>query len=154
MKAQDFTFIVKNGSKQDGVKFVVEYPEFPGITGGNDNLLEAIQEAQEALQMFIDYRTKENRDIVERKSGRITLRVPSTMHFLCDEYSKLEGVSLNTFIIDAISEKIYSYKKAINTSVVFKTEGFFIASKNISKEFLNFEISYKGESHGKSSYVC
>ena len=134
MKAEDFTFIVRSGLKQDGVKYVVHYPEFPGITGGNDILIEAIREAQEALQMFIDYRTKEKREIIEKKNGRVTLRIPSTMHALCEEYSKHEGVSLNTFLIDAISEKIYSYKKSSTVRALQKSRNSVNASLSVSNE--------------------
>jgi predicted HicB family RNase H-like nuclease len=149
MKAEQFTFIVRNGSKHDGVRFVVEYPEFPGITGGSDDLFEAIKEAQEALQMFIDYRTNEKRSIVEKKSGRVTLRLPSTTHKLCEEYAKYEGVSLNTFLISAITEKIYSYKK----KDVVRPKWISTHSDN---NLNAFQTTYKGvhKDNGKTRYVC
>lgn len=110
MKAEDFTFITRKGLEDDGVRFVVEYPEFPGITGGGDTISEAIKEAQEALEMFIEYRKKEKKEIVDKKYERITLRLPSVLHSLCKEYSKKLNISLNKFLTDAASNYIEEYK--------------------------------------------
>ena len=110
---REFPFVVKPVNKEEyGVKYVVEYVDFPGITGGGDTPEEAIKIATEGFNMFVDVLEEEGKSIQTfthiNYTGRVTLRVPKTMHMRITEMAEREGVSLNTYILDAISQKLYS----------------------------------------------
>ena len=52
---KEFSYIVKPVNQDEyGVNYVVEYIDFPGITGGGDTQGEAVQIANEALEMYIE----------------------------------------------------------------------------------------------------
>ncbi len=112
---KEYPYIVKPVSLEEyGVNYVVEFIDFPGITGGGNTQEEAFQVADEALEMYFEVLKSEGRTIPSvtnfKTSGRITLRIPKTMHLKVIEMSEKEGVSINTFIIDALSQKLYSNK--------------------------------------------
>jgi len=111
---QEFPYIVKPVNEQEmGVKWVVEYLDFPGITGGGDTPEEAIGIANEALQMYQEVLEKEGKPLPLptnlNATGRITLRIPKTLHVRAIEMADREGVSLNTYISDALSKSVYGY---------------------------------------------
>ena len=123
---KEFPYIVKPVNQDEyGVNYVVEYIDFPGITGGGDTQEEAVQIANEALEMYIETLELEGKEIPSatnfNATGRVTLRLPKSMHLRVIEMAEREGVSLNAYIVDALSQKLYStsffdeiYKKLSN----------------------------------------
>jgi predicted HicB family RNase H-like nuclease len=123
---KEFPYIVKPVNQEEyGVNYVAEYIDFLGITGGGDTQDEAIQIANEALEMYIETLELEGKEIPSatnfNSTGRITLRLPKSMHLRVIEMAEREGVSLNAYIVDALSQKLYStsffdevYKKLTN----------------------------------------
>lgn len=110
---KEFPYIVKPVDKEEyGVKYLVEYIDFPGITGGADFPEDAIKIANEALDMYLEVLEKENKQIKLptdfNANGRITLRIPKTTHLRAIEMAEREGVSLNTYILDSLSQKLYT----------------------------------------------
>lgn len=58
-----FPYIVKSVDEDEmGVKWMVEYIDFPGITGGGDTEQEALEIAQEALEMYQKTLTEEEEE--------------------------------------------------------------------------------------------
>lgn len=111
---KSFPYIVKPFNTEEyGVNYVVEYLNFPGITGGGDTQEEAIQIANEALDMYLETLKREGKTIPSptdfNASGRVTLRLPKTMHLAVIEKAEREGVSLNAYIVDALSQKLYAF---------------------------------------------
>mgnify|MGYP001015056997 CR=1 FL=1 len=110
---KEFPYIVKPVNQDEyGVNYVAEYIDFPGITGGGDTQEQAIQIANEALEMFIETLELEGKEIPLatnfNATGRVTLRIPKSMHLRIIEMADREGVSLNAYIVDALSQKLYS----------------------------------------------
>ena len=98
---------------EDGrTEWCVEYPDLQGCVGGGDTREEAIEDAELSKKIYLDY-LKENgieapkpTEEEDLPSGRIALRVAKTTHKKLIENSKKEGVSLNSYIQMAISEKL------------------------------------------------
>lgn len=108
----NFPYIVRKVNKDEhDVKIIVEYIDFPGIIGGGDTLNEALKIAEEGLDMYIDLLISEGKEIPSPydfdATGRITLRTPKSVHLIATEMANREGVSLNTYINNALLEKIY-----------------------------------------------
>ena len=148
--------------------FVVKYFDLDNVIGVGDTIEEAISEAKENLEVYLDY-CKENNIIIPEPtthdeldySGKITVRMPKSLHKLVDERAQKEGVSINLLINDAISQYVSnanmsdyfvkkSFKNAIDKSYVYSN---FIEQLevNLSKDDFvqnGFNI-VKGSDYGK-----
>lgn len=83
------------------------YPAIKAVVGGGDTPEEAIKEAQENLDVYLEYLKEEKRQLpqeyIENKfSGNIALRVPKSTHQKLSELSEDEGMSVNSLINCAI----------------------------------------------------
>ena len=93
-------------------EWCVEYPDLKGCVGGGDTIEEAIADAQATKAVYLSYLKEEGIELPVPKeegnlpSGKIALRVPKTTHKQLLENAQMDGVSLNTYINTAISEKI------------------------------------------------
>ncbi len=92
----------------DGVTYWTAYfPAVEGCVGGGSTAEEAIKEAEENLEIFLEYLKSENIDTpIEYEetsySGKIALRVPKSTHKKLAERSEDEGVSINMILNNAI----------------------------------------------------
>ena len=93
-------------------EWCVEYPDLKGCVGGGDTIEEAIADAQATKSVYLSYLKDEGIELPVPKdegslpSGKIALRVAKTTHKQLLENAQMDGVSLNTYINTAISEKI------------------------------------------------
>lgn len=103
-----YPMVFKNGKKE----WAVEYPDLPGCVGGGETIEEAIKDAQASMKVYLNFLKNEGKKLpipsneMTLPSGKIALRVPKTTHKQLLVNAKAEGVSLNTYINTAISEKI------------------------------------------------
>lgn len=98
---------------EDGrTEWCVEYPDLQGCVGGGDTLQEAIEDAEMSKKVYLNYLDENGIEIpnptkeTDLPSGKIALRVAKTTHKKLIENAKKEGVSLNSYIQMAISEKL------------------------------------------------
>lgn len=93
-------------------EWCVEYPDLKGCVGGGDTVEEAIADAEISKQVYLECLKSEGIEApvptleTDLPSGKIALRVAKTTHKQLIENAKREGVSLNSYIQTAISEKI------------------------------------------------
>ena len=83
------------------------FPAIDGCVGGGSTAEEAIREAEENLEIYLEYLESENIDIPTayeetQYSGKIALRVSKSTHRKLAEKSADEGVSVNMIINNAI----------------------------------------------------
>lgn len=92
--------------------FRAVFREFPDMIGGiGDTVSEAIEEAYSMLEVEISFREEEGMsipspqviDLESTPSGRITLRMSKTLHQAVIRTSEEEGVSINSFLNEAIA---------------------------------------------------
>ena len=100
------------------------YPSIPGCIGGGDSVEEAISEAQENLEIYLEYLEEECKKIPEEDykneySGKIALRVSRSTHKRLAEISEIEGISINLLLNNAIENYIglKSYDMNINEKI-------------------------------------
>ena len=95
------------------------YPAIEGCVGGGETAEEAIREAEENLEFFLEYKKKKKREIPKsyvdsQFSGKIALRIPKSTHKLVAIRANEEKVSINTFLVSAImcylGQKEYEYQ--------------------------------------------
>ena len=103
-------------SEEDGC-YIATIPEFSGLSAFGDTQGEAIQEALVALEGFVEVYKEDNIPLPKAKthiphSGQTRLRLPKSLHAALAEEAKLEGVSLNTYIINVLAKRYEQNKSA------------------------------------------
>jgi antitoxin HicB len=93
--------------------YIASCPEFPGLLAHGETPEEAIKEAGIALEGVIAvYKESALRlpDPLTRQeyNGQFRLRLPKSLHRQAALIAEQEGVSLNTFAVAAIAEKVGS----------------------------------------------
>lgn len=97
-------------SDKDGVYFAVS-PEFPTLSAFGDSPEEALAELQPIIEIAVEgYQEKGWPLPVPRAhiehSGQLRLRLPKSLHAAAAKQAELEEVSLNTWILATIAEKL------------------------------------------------
>ena len=98
-------------SEDDGGGWLAEAIELPGCMSDGENKIEAIQNLEGAKEAWIATALEKGFNIPEPKivpdpeyNGRITMRLPKTLHRKASEEAEKEGMSLNTYLVYLISE--------------------------------------------------
>jgi predicted HicB family RNase H-like nuclease len=148
MNNRDYPFVVKPVDPDEkDVKFIVQYLDFPGLSGGGDTIEEALSIAEEAKNMYLDLLTEQGHSWPQptdmNVSGRITLRLPKTLHLKTIDLAERDNVSLNTFITDAIAQRVY-------TSQLF--EPFAMSQPIMKVSFSDWNGIVKGVGNQSSRY--
>jgi len=95
--------------------FIATSPEFPGLSAFGETEEQALGEAKVARSLFIADMRERGEELPEPQiasefSGQTRLRLPKSLHRRAAELDAVEGVSLNQFIVEAVSEKIGAEK--------------------------------------------
>lgn len=100
------------------------YPSIPECVGGGDTREEAVREAEENLEVYLEYLVEEciklpNEDYKGDYSGKISLRVSKTTHKRLANIADDEGISINLLINNAIENYIgiKTYDFGINKKI-------------------------------------
>jgi predicted RNase H-like HicB family nuclease len=104
--------------------YVARVSEFPGLSAFGETPEEAVKEVKIALDGFIKVYEEDGCSIPEPEtlkqySGQTRLRLPKSLHAALSEEAKIEGSSLNSFIVHLLSEK-HILKKVENEFVELK----------------------------------
>ncbi|MCL6478730.1 MAG: type II toxin-antitoxin system HicB family antitoxin [Peptococcaceae bacterium] len=105
----DYPFIVKPDTDDGG--YIVKFPDLKYCTGTGDTIEQAIEDAKIAKSEWIKAAYENNISIPEPSdqekeeeyNGRISLRIPRSLHKMVVELAKQEGVSANQFILFHLS---------------------------------------------------
>jgi len=90
-------------SDEDG-GYIAIVPDLPGCSAFGQTEEEALCEVRMAVESYLAALKADNRPIPEpsailRASGRVTLRMPKSLHARLALESKTEGVSLNQYML-------------------------------------------------------
>ncbi|MCR6545683.1 type II toxin-antitoxin system HicB family antitoxin [Dehalobacterium formicoaceticum] len=102
----DYPFTVRPDLDDGG--YIVEFPDLRYCVGTGDTTEDAIKDAVIAKAEWIKAAYEDNINIpdpgsAEEYNGRISLRIPKSLHRNIVESAKKEGVSANQFISHLIS---------------------------------------------------
>lgn len=102
----NYPFNVK--SDRDDGGYIAEFPDLRYCVGTGNTINEAIEDAMIAKEEWIKAAYEHNVTIPEPVSnedfnGRVTLRLPRSLHRSIIETAKKEGVSANQFLLHLIS---------------------------------------------------
>jgi antitoxin HicB len=91
------------------ISYGAEFTEIDGCVGGGDTPEEAIREAYENLEVHLEVMREKGLTIPQplaNYSGKIVLRISKTTHQKAVELARAEGMSLNSFIDEALSFRL------------------------------------------------
>lgn len=101
--------IVIQWSDEDKV-FIAMIPELPGLSAFGKTPEKAVKELAKARELFIESMKDDGEAIPEPEylkpfSGQLRIRIPKSLHSSLSIEAKREGVSLNTYMIQLLSER-------------------------------------------------
>ena len=91
--------------------FFAEVLEFPGCYGEGETAGEALANLNEAMEGWIEAAREMGQPIppplgLQGYSGRIVLRLPKSLHREAARRARMEGVSLNQYLVAAIAARL------------------------------------------------
>lgn len=94
-----------------GKQWVAEYIDFSGVCGGGETPEEAVKEAQENLEVTIEYYNQKGLPLPKPRaafdySGKFVVRVSKKLHKDMAYLADHEGVSLNQLVNDALNRYV------------------------------------------------
>ena len=115
--------------------FTASIKELPGLIVYGESLEEVYHEIELAKEDWIEANLEWGREIkeplensLEEYSGKVTLRLPKSLHRDVKERSEIEGVSLNQTLVQLINDGLF--KQAQNS-----VEQLAIQIENMTKQF-------------------
>lgn len=98
-------------SPEDGGGYLAEFADLPGCIGVGETVEEALQEAEDALNAWLEAAKELNKPIprpsvASEYSGQWRMRLPKSLHAELALRAKQEGVSLNTYAVTLLAKGI------------------------------------------------
>lgn len=108
----DYPYTIRSLSEEEGGGFFIEYPDLPGCYSDGKTVLEARDNGREAAYCWLATAIEDHEIIpapgssssVEHYSGRLSQRVPKSVHLRLEKRAKDEGVSVNQLVLFYIAE--------------------------------------------------
>lgn len=96
-------------SEKDQV-FIASIPEIEGLNAFGDTPEEAVKELGKVKKLFLEVMRAEGDDTPEpslftQHSGQLRIRIPKSLHTSLSNEALKDGVSLNTYIINLLTER-------------------------------------------------
>ena len=88
--------------------YVVKYPDLPGCITSGETMADALKNAEDAKQAWIQAALEdgiriEEPDKLDNYSGQFKLRIPKSLHRSLAEHAKAEGISMNQYCLYLLS---------------------------------------------------
>ena len=99
--------------KQDaGGGFLISFPDLPGCMSDGETIEEAIQNAEDAINCWIQTQLASGKDIPKPHSAdkelvQFVTRLSNALHVKLKQRAEQQGKSLNKLVQKIIQEKIY-----------------------------------------------
>ena len=114
MASQEYSVKITKLSPEMGGCYIAEVEELPGCIADGETPQEALNNVDEAINLWIEVQQKSGRSVPAPKvyenkkeyNGKISLRTSKTLHETLVKIAETEGVSLNSFINDVLSERV------------------------------------------------
>jgi antitoxin HicB len=109
----DYSYIIKKLTSEEGGGFLLTFPDLDGCMTGGNTLEETIRNIDDAKRSyFLAFEDNEavslpnsvNKTEEKDYSGRISLRVPKSLHKKITMMADAEGVSDNQYLLYIISQ--------------------------------------------------
>lgn len=145
--------------EDDGEKyFQLTIPDLPGFKLYGDTQAEVLDELDDAKKEWFAASIDENHFIAEPKevndySGRVTVRMPKTLHKKLDKSAKEEGISLNAIINFLLNENYHNDQANFLSSKIDHLADI-IAGKQFLKNVYNVSYNIKSNDQPRLESVA
>ena len=104
----NYQIVVYPVETESGTEWIARYPEVNNTGGSGATIEEAIEDAKNNLKFELELLADEGKEPPKpyeqpNYSGKISLRLPRSVHKQIAELSEMEGVSINSLISAAVS---------------------------------------------------
>lgn len=111
-----------------GIYYIAEVLELPNLVMTGDTPAEAIAELEAVkrdwIETYLELGNKMPEPLQLRKySGKINLRIPSSLHKIIAKMAELEGISLNQYMVSVLSKAAGEDNMNLQMVVPGKTKG-------------------------------
>lgn len=111
-----------------GTEWVVRFPEVNNCGGSGQTVELAIQDAYENLAFELSMMEEEGKPLPpvkskENYSGKLLVRMPKSLHERLSQLADEEEVSINQFVVAALSEKVGLYNSLETVGAYGITKG-------------------------------
>lgn len=155
---EDYRFEVFVDEATNGKQYVVKYYDFESVIGVGDTVEEAIADGRGNLEFYIKYCIENNIKYPSPSkhedidySGKVTLRLPKSLHKLAAKMAVKEGVSLNALLSDAVANYVYS-NSAINKIAIDTADGIAKVAQNLVDRAYDYAIDQSVKKNEVSGY--
>jgi antitoxin HicB len=111
-----YPFKVETISEEDGGGYMITYPDLYGCMSDGETIEEALINGEDASKAWIQTAYEksiivpEPNTVIDKFSGRITLRTPKSLHKDLVEQAEKEGTSLNQYIVYLLSKEVTMHR--------------------------------------------
>jgi predicted RNase H-like HicB family nuclease len=156
--AELYTISVRKESIENEIFYVARVVEFPDLEEFGDTFLEARELAIESIETSYDLCIKENihfplpadLDLLANVSGRITLRMPKSLHAKLASEALKEDISLNQYLVSSLS-LTYGQCQA-SQSILNELKSNFNGIKNEIHKYQRVAATYLFKEHVDNFY--
>jgi Uncharacterized conserved protein len=106
----------------NGIEYIAEFPDLKGCAGSGETPEEALREAYENKEIYIETLKELGRKLPspsvkkDNFSGKLSLRMSSKLHQKINDIADEDGISTNQYIVETLAESVGSNMKVINMS--------------------------------------
>lgn len=114
--ALKYPFKLESLSEEEGGGYMITYTDLSGCISDGETVEETLLNGEDAKQSWIQSAYErsiiipEPNSVLDKFSGRITVRAPKTLHKDLAEQAEKEGISLNQYIIYLLSKEGYGHR--------------------------------------------
>ena len=108
----DYPYTIRPLSKDEGGGYFIEYPDLPGCYSDGATVEEVRENGRDAAYCWLQTAVEDGETIpkpgsssdIERYNGRLSQRLPRSMHLRLEHRAKEERVSINQLVLSYIAE--------------------------------------------------
>lgn len=114
-ESQKFKYPIEVFWSEEDEGYIALVPDLPGCSAWGETEEHALREAQDATKAWLKAATKAKREIPTPSletnfSGKFVMRVPKRLHAALSRRAKVEGVSLNQYVLFLLSARQAEYR--------------------------------------------
>jgi predicted RNase H-like HicB family nuclease len=135
--------------------YVATVAEFPDLSAFGESPEDAVEEAKTAVEGFLKVYVEDGCPVPRPKtlktfSGQTRLRLPKSLHSTLHQEADREGVSLNTYIINLLSERHFlrQVEKGLSELKSCILSNMLPTGEQALKARSDMQVQFLGKDHG------
>lgn len=117
---EKYTFVIRRTDEDKEEPFVARVVEFPYLSAYGKTPDEAYEIAVDTIRAFEEEKLSLPNPLpnINEFSGRISLRIPKSLHRKLSTYAEVEGVSINQYLVNLLSWASENYYSSMQNAIL------------------------------------